>query len=673
MKRIMNINATDVVSPGEVVDIQLAECNPIKLYGALRKNATDYPLEEISWDKASNVWRVRTAANLPIDTGYQLRVWFNDANIIPVPDGGQYSGFVGVDLQIRLGDVVDGDNEAVTYSAISSGDASLSIVNNILTVNANTEGTETITVTATDSVGASGQNTITLEVVGEAVTTFAYLTNDVSVIAPYYDAGQPAKLGTVTDPVTGVTIRRMSDSSTDLQQSDQGLNGYSRWTQINSDGTKLLIFGSNSTSCTVLEVSTGAVVAYLAYDDSGNGVTTLGMAHEVRWDLSGNHPNRVYFRNGTQFFQIDDVTQNNNADRSNPTRSVIKDFESLITWPSGSSGHQIENDQEGDSSNDSDHWAFMATYYEAAGDTTRCRAFIHYQISTDTMHIMYPSDLAGAPVATFRINDSSDFASLDSIKDMDYFPARPNMVEISPLGTGFVIHNGRAWDPATTISGTWFDGPHLWPLDLDWQREAPFRISIDQSHSGWAFAKDGREMFVYQDNRRDFLTATYISGAVKGYNLNSDAGPNDVTNEGSIDFAYHSDLSWTGFHFGKMPPNRPGFVMVSTYSGGIDEWADEQLLMIEIKDKDAPTPPKILRIAPMYHEYESAYWDEATASMDVTGNIICVAQNWGLANGASNEVYFYELPNDWHAKLSAPTWYPPEYYQTVIVNSVEVV
>jgi hypothetical protein len=559
----------------------------------------------------------------------------------PVINNQNLSAIQNTPLTITLGPLVDVDGDTLTYTVTGSSDYASGAQANRGIFNTSTLGTQTLNVTADDGNGGTDTSVVVVTTYDSLVSNNYILEEetDQTVITVDYGAGAPNKLAPFVDPTTGTYVTRMTDASTDMQQTPtDAVNGYSRWTQENSDGTKLISFGTNSTSSTILDTATGNPIAYLAYNDSGEDIRTLGMAHEMRWDKTGNFPNRIYYVQGTTFNHID-VTQNNNVDRSNPSRTLIRDFATDITWPAAANGQvkKIYNDQEGDCSLDSDHWAFMAAYYD--GTTFQVAAILHYQISTDTLHTLYPSDLAGT--------------NMDAFKDDDAFPKRPNMVEISPLGTGVVIHTGRSyagWNESTI--GTWFDGAHLWPLDFDHATEEPLKISISETHSGWAFAEDGRELFVYQDNRRDVLSATYISGANKGYALGSNATVGDDAGPGTIDFANHANLSYTGFHFAQMPLSCKGWILVSTYSNGAEEWADHQLFMMQIKDIGTENP-KIWRIGRMYNFYQGDYWDEATASINLAGNRIYVTNNWGTPSG-NLDIYRYELPANWSEYLNDP-------------------
>ena len=45
---------------------------------------------------------------------------------------------------------------------------------------------------------------------------------------------------------------------------------------------------------------------------------------------------------------------------------------------------------------------------------------------------------------------------------------------------------------------------HLWPLDFDFNTQTSCEgFQSENTHSGWAFADDDREMFISQNNRTD--------------------------------------------------------------------------------------------------------------------------------------------------------------------------
>ncbi len=235
------------------------------------------------------------------------------------------------------------------------------------------------------------------------------------------------------------------------------------------------------------------------------------------------------------------------------------------------------------------------------------------------------------------------------------FSYRANMVEMSPLGTGVVLHFGRKWDDIAyggkgkKYIDTFFDGPHLWPLNLDYKQNKPLKISVSETHSGWAFAQDGREMFISQNNRTDKLDAVYLAGDDAGY-------------DNRVEIGAHDDFGWTtGFHYGKMPQNKKGWAFVNTYANVSKEnhgkdWSVDQLLMVQIKpmtnfiDYDDANNPTIWRIAPNYNLFDGNYRDEAPAAINLFGNRIYLTTNWGDRSNP-REVYMITLPDNWDDNL----------------------
>jgi hypothetical protein len=430
------------------------------------------------------------------------------------------------------------------------------------------------------------------------------------LIKPQFGSTAPLIGETRIDAITGAKITRLTDA-TFLDGTDDALIVYSRYSPESSDGQLFLTFGGNSTSSWVINRTTKKIINKLVHVDGKE----IGELHEIRWDTSANHPHRIYYRYNLSLYMIDDVT-------ATPLQGVlIKDFTGLVP----SNAEKIYNDVEGDSSNDSDHWAFMASHYD--GVTYVVDAFVHYQISQNKTHVLLPSDLAGTPLAHYATQGTLP---------------RPNMVEISPLGTGIILHYGRAWGDANYGSrsediGTWFDGAHMWPLDFDYSKSAPVKVSVGETHSGWAFDDAGRELFISQNNRTDKLDAIYVNGANAGY-------------DNRIEVASHRDFGWSnGFHFGKMPPSNKGWIFISTYSdinqaSNSTDWGANQLLLLQLKPE--PASPVVWRISPNYNLYNGDYRDEGPAAINVASNRIYVSTNWG-GKLSHREVFVFELPDDW--------------------------
>jgi len=551
----------------------------------------------------------------------------SDKNQPPVIANQFVEAVESADLIITLGPVTDRDGDAIQYTTSNSINVTQSNQSNEIIYNRSSAGVEFLTITASDNIADD------VEVIITITTSAALPSNFITsreLINPVYGNDAPVKGESRIDPVTGTKITRLTDSS-ELDGTDDALIVYSRYTPENTSGKYFLAFGSNSTSSWLVERETGNVISEVLNMNNHS----IGESNEVRWDISGNFPNRLYYREGMSFYRADLVSRVD-EDSSESIYSfeheLLKDFSSLVP-----SSIKIYNDVEGDSSNDSDHWAFMAVHYD--GVTFVVDAFIHFQVSTGDTHIMRPEDLANT--------------NLDLEKDKDYFSYRPNMVEVSPLGTGIVIHMGRKWDDvdyggsSIDYIDTWFDGPHLWPLDFDHAKQEPVKISVGETHAGWSFDEVGREMFVSQNNRTDYLDAVYIGGPNAGHVNNMGVAEH-------MEFAYHGDFGWSnGFHYGKMPLSKKGWTFINTYSDVNHEkhdadWGADQLIMIKIDH--ITNNPRIWRIAPNYNEYAGSYRDEAPAAINTLGNRIYATTNWGglLPN---REVFVFELPSNWNTVL----------------------
>ena len=125
----------------------------------------------------------------------------------------------------------------------------------------------------------------------------------------------------------------------------------------------------------------------------------------------------------------------------------------------------------------------------------------------------------------------------------------------------------------------------------------------------------------------------------------------------------HSDLGWSnGFHFARMPdPDvMKGWVLLSTYVSDYDtdDWGENQLIMLEVVDKDLLTPT-VWRLGHTWN-YNTVYYDEGIAVMGDNGQELWWNANWF---GTDIETYHMPLPTAWWTEIGsesntvATTWF----------------
>ena len=447
----------------------------------------------------------------------------------------------------------------------------------------------TFTITVTDNKGATATDSILVTTNDSAPATgYKYLVQNTAYIAPEYGTA-PVKFGTATNSVTGATLKRLTNSLETMATPKGSLVVYSRFSPTNSAKSKIIIHGEDSTSAWVVDLGTGNILRNLKHSDD----TNIGEVNEIRWDGSNSFPNRIYYVKDLAFYQ---------QDVSTGISTLVHDFTSIAGGPYPN-GAFIFNDVEGDSSNDSRYWCWMVLEVTMSGPYLVKKIFT-YDKQAD---------------AVLGIRNPSDFGKTGSIP-------RPNMVEISPLGTKAVIHFDRAFvGNRDEDIGTVLDGPHAWPLTLT---GTPVKVSIDATHAGWSLDASGAEWFVSQNNQTDFIEARKLSDGT------------------TIHLLYHGDLGWNnGFHFGKFHTKR-GWAFVSTYSPSDSAVADNQLFMVKLQDMSAGIVMQ--RVSPTYIAYpgNDAYRNEGQAALSMDGNSIYWTCNWGGAF-PYREAVSIDLPSDW--------------------------
>lgn len=610
-----------------------------------------------------------TVSNGTNQTTGTLTITLAAVNDAPVAGNDSGSGLSGSGVTINvLANDTDADGNTLSVTKVNGTaivvDGSVAITNGTVRLNANKSllvtstagytGTLSFTYAVSDGTTESvGNVTVSISAVVGGGGTTNWITGTATTVPFNWSANPVTKSTPVVEPTTGATIRRLTEVTQDMPGQVALYNAYSRYPNENVTGEYVLAFASNSSSCLVIDRSNGTVVTSLAYDNTGLATHTIGAAHEVRWHYTAAHPYRVYFVRGTQFWMINDV-----RDQAN-TRTMIKDFASVIDWGgTPDNERKIYMDQEGNSSLDSDDWAWMAAYYN--GSVFVMRAVVHYKVSTDHVDILYPSGLTG-----FTFSPAGESAKTS-------FTHRPNMVEMAPDASGIVIHHQRAYSGSMdAYINSNMEAPYFWPADFNPSTFQPFRIASDASHSGWSTV-NGVWHFVSQDNRRDKWIAVPISGSTKGYGNEGQIDVNQALSPAVIDF--HTDGGiYPGMHFGVCTNAADGWTLVSTYSTStIDSNAlANSLYMMKIVPEGAGSVKWL--VAPSCNQFpavDKQDYNEAPASINLAGTRVITCGDWGGTSGtmASGPFAGQRYVNMFEVAL--PDNYGAHFVPAVPVNTV---
>ena len=151
-------------------------------------------------------------------------------------------------------------------------------------------------------------------------------------------------------------------------------------------------------------------------------------------------------------------------------------------------------------------------------------------------------------------------------------------------------------------------------------------------HSDVALDAEGREVLIYQDVDADTIS---LLGLANG----------SVTALWPIDFS-HTPI---GLHFSGRAFRRPGWALVSTYSGGYPTaytWMDDQVFAVELKPGG-----RVVRLAHTHslvdEDQEHDYWAEPHASVNPDFTRVVFTSNWGRSGTGEVEMFMVILPPDW--------------------------
>lgn len=482
---------------------------------------------------------------------------------------------------------------------------------------------------------------------GDASAPVGLITDDRLIPIPA-SGTYPARCAALVDPATGMAVMRFADKA-DLtgdyagHQSDLSAIVYSRYSPVNSSGEFVLVHGDNSTSAWVFRVNDCSVATILRFEPgTGAASRALGEINELRWDYSGLHPYRVYFvgralggtgpsgeKVGMSFYS----TEFDPGTGAQAAPTLVHDFS--VDFPAWADA-EIMNDVEGDSSIDSRYWAWQVMD-TSLGDGYRPFAVFTYDKQADKVLGSLQRSCAGALAPCVAASTPATAAPHLS---------RPNMVEMSPLGTRVVVDWGRVYDGNRDADlGTVADGPKGFLPDFS----DPIRIGADETHSGWAWGPGGEEMFVSQNNRNDWIEAVDVKDATTAACAAID-GNSYSCGVKVLPYALLDGGSWSlGMHFGKLyDPAQRGWLYMSTYDASYASWGKNQNLLVEINDHSA-RPSKVVRLGSTYNLYYD-YRSEGSGALDTKATSVWATGNWGFSDGRG-DVFRVELPAGWYGLL----------------------
>lgn len=151
-------------------------------------------------------------------------------------------------------------------------------------------------------------------------------------------------------------------------------------------------------------------------------------------------------------------------------------------------------------------------------------------------------------------------------------------------------------------------------------------------HSDTALDAEGREVLVYQDIDQDQIAMLDLENG-------------KVTLLAPIDYSHTA----IGLHFSGRAFQKPGWAIISTYSGGHPTsytWMDNQVFALELK-----AGGRVVRLAHtrsiVDENMEKDYWAEPHASASPDLSRILFTSNWYRSGSGQVEMYMIILPEGW--------------------------
>ena len=431
---------------------------------------------------------------------------------------------------------------------------------------------------------------------------------------------KPAKAQSFRDPDFHTKITRITDGKKDLP------NGgiypeYGTFRTVNRSGELLLLIGSDGHYRIHNANEPYETITTWNPDWSSNG--GLGFEQpEYRWDYSGQHPNRLYWRSHKKLLYTDakSIPNGKILEENNPINTLVHNFENdreIIEAGTKLSDEiwnraVIANGDAGVPSEDSRYWVF-ALYTAGGNGKTYYRIFV-YDKSEDK--VISAKNVEGGYV---------------------------NEVYMSPDGNYvYVGFNAKSpYNDSQSLGGGW-----IYKRDFsNWADPKFFMCSIPP-HTNWVYDAQGFVGMIYQDNQTDYLT---FKRALDG-------------KEWKLRYALEgegADWGRGGKHFGAMPgPERKGWALVTTYTVKHNDhkgWEDDAMYLIEIDENKTyeGKKPIVWRLATLNNDSTIDYYRKhPNASMNYSGTKVWFGSDWNTPGGKM-DVYRIDLPANWWNDLNA--------------------
>ncbi len=237
-------------------------------------------------------------------------------------------------------------------------------------------------------------------------------------------------------------------------------------------------------------------------------------------------------------------------------------------------------------------------------------------------------DEAWLPVAFLVYDRQADQVIVRDMRGVPGIEDDVDHVTISPMGNAFLASFDRACPEGQLGEDERPCGLMAYDRDLNNGRGLLRTVG----HYDTAIDADGREVIIFQDIDRDQIAILDLQSGL-------------ITPLYDIDFS-HTAL---GFHFSGLAYERPGWALVSTYSGGYPEaftWMDDQVFAVELRQGG-----QVVRLAHTHslvnEEMEHDYWAEPQATVNQDFTRILFTSNWGQSGTDDVDLYVIKLPSAW--------------------------